>query len=445
LKRLLLNPSQLPLNDELQKVAGDNQTIVVTSIREVIDELDSDDYDALCFYGDIQADAIRDLHNYLKSVENFNHPVLPVFAVGEIQDERLKGDLESNAQFHFLPSVQEFTRHLEKIPSRWVLVIDDNKELLVSLKGELTANGFFVETSKNIQTGMEKFLKNEYMAVMVDVNSYQESEIKMLVDYVKNNSLGKQKAAVIAATNNMEHSYLKKLEEEQHIYTTLLKPLPYGVVSSVLKELFYNYEVAINSVNIVTEIERPEETQQQVITEDVVKPKEDVAAVINKKDKFGRTPLMLLALQGDLLKARSFIISGATLPHVDKNKKTAFSYALAGKNLILIELFLNNGALEHCFSSESDPVIEIMQTGDETLYKMLFKYSPNLNRLYKKRPYLVHAIFDNNTEFFEMLLKHGASPLNRGKDGLNCLDWIRKERLVQFLDIVQNHLKKKSK
>jgi hypothetical protein len=438
LKKLLLKPNKLPLSSDLEDFASDHDTTVVTDIEQVFTELDSEDFTALCFTGEIDSSELYKLNYYLNSEENFNHPVLPVFAMNAQIDENIKSDLESLGQFHFFESIDQLKNSFSKIPKKEVLIIHDKESELVRLKGELEGNSFKTSVAKDLDTALEQLLKTHPMCVIIFEKSISQNQIKVFEAQLKSKKkkLGyKVPIITLFSTDDDRH-----LGDVLQVYMSLAVPLEQGTMSHVLKELFYSFDV-VTADHYYENNETIIESEKEIITENIEEDVEVLENIVNKQDEFGRTPIMKTALSGNVLKTRDLLMSGAGLEYKDNNEKTVFSYAVEKGDFILIELLLNNGALQNAYSRESDPVVEILKKGNDKLYPILFKYSPNLNRTFKGAPYLIHAIERDDKKFFELLLKHGAQPLRRGKDGRNCLDVIRDKKLIDYLDIVQKNIK----
>jgi len=177
----------------------------------------------------------------------------------------------------------------------------------------------------------------------------------------------------------------------------------------------------------------------------------------DKKDKLGRTPLMLAVKDGNDWEVKSLLSSGAKTNIQDKDGWTAIMYAARYQNNIeLLDMLLKNGAdpnkrnkygataLQLAATYSSNPAIvkrllaEMRGNSNEIFksfilsitaggnnhvtqigkLKVFIENGVPINRFYEGKTPLMYACeFSTSTEVIKLLLENGAIPKIRNGDG----------------------------
>lgn len=166
----------------------------------------------------------------------------------------------------------------------------------------------------------------------------------------------------------------------------------------------------------------------------------DAGASINQKDKYGRTALMYAAWYGHKAAVKVLLKNKANL-HIKSNefgKATALTYAILGDETNIVELLLNQGFnIEEKDADGQTPLhIAVGSKGyirhRSALYHMiifLLKKGANVNATDKKgQTPLINYMCRNkdlSIDIFMHLMKYGANPSIKDKDGKKALDYLK--------------------
>ncbi len=192
----------------------------------------------------------------------------------------------------------------------------------------------------------------------------------------------------------------------------------------------------------------------------------------NKKDKNGRTSLMLAAKSGNDWEMRSLIHSNADVNLQDKDGWTALMYAVRYQdNMDAINLLLSAGAktdiknkygtnalqIAAGYSNNPEIVKKLMSVSNPSAddvfkayimalttnsannvvtqiskLKVFISYNVSQNRFYEGRTPLMYAAeYSSSTEVIKLLLDNGASSKIRAPNGKTAFDYAEQNKLLE--------------
>ncbi|KAK8062860.1 ankyrin repeat-containing domain protein [Apiospora hydei] len=140
-------------------------------------------------------------------------------------------------------------------------------------------------------------------------------------------------------------------------------------------------------------------------------------SIVNRTDRFGRTPLWFAAANGHLDIVQALLRKGAKVDVRDQHGFTALSWATQHGYSDIVALLLENGAQQKSKSSQMDsryldgstPLIKAARDGDEIVLKMLLNGGAKPGTQdFNGRTALVHASERGFDSVVKLLLDRGA-------------------------------------
>lgn len=164
----------------------------------------------------------------------------------------------------------------------------------------------------------------------------------------------------------------------------------------------------------------------------------DVQVVGVVVDAWSEIPFFQAIERDDNEAVRKLVKSGIDLKTRDERGNTALHVAVAGGNLEIVRLLLENGAKVNAKNKEKLTPIWMFEDGeDETLvkiFRLLIAKGADVNVLNEdKASLLMMACFDDNLEAVKILLEAGANPNLKDEDGETALQKTDSEEIKQLL------------
>lgn len=194
---------------------------------------------------------------------------------------------------------------------------------------------------------------------------------------------------------------------------------------------------------------------------------------INTTDSDGRTLLMLAASTGHDAATEQVLKFSPLLNMADANDLTACDYEQLNRGTILqnelkikweqaviagdtdaVQELLNCGADPNWEAQDTAPVAHALQQQNSAMFEILVTYGASVEtRLTDGSKLIEHAIQTRNSDILELLLRHGCTPENRMSDGrpifehlmgddageclLTWLSYVKEERPVYLCRLVR--------
>lgn len=369
---------------------------------------------------------------------------------------------------------------LKNLPTRNVLLLDDDEEFRLLVERELKSEGFYPISSSSVLEAKSLLGKNRMLCGIFDVFLSQKSTSEEVISYLKSSDNVLNQAMPLIVTSALmtpEHATALK-NKAKMVRFAIPKPAPRGTYAMACKSIYGSEELRVikgqefaalesfhvpngestqtkeesfvvsgdNSLPQKEEIimvkgdvedasegvmkvkrlsseDQPADPSKDILKvkklpqQEGVDKKKSFDASINQRDETGDTLLMSYATQGSVEGVEELIDRGASVLLKSKNGKTALHYAARAGHLTIVKLLLECGSkVTARDNQELEPLGEAILAQHVDVAKELIMQGSRLKTRIKGKSYILLAVQMDNFELFKILVEAGADLKTKDPD-----------------------------